>query len=210
VIKSKADYYFYLEADKLAYKRQDRKTLKLKLDEFLYPDLVWQFQKMLRKLEYYTNCRKDIFGKLYTYWLLFKFNNLSYKLGFFVRPNSVGPGFRIAHYPQLLVGETVRVGENCFIHQGVTIGRQPGTQPSPRIGNNVYIAAGVVIAGDIEIADGVVIGANAVVIKSVTEPNITVGGVPAKKISNKGSAGMVVDATNIIRRRMAEQAKNKK
>lgn len=55
------------------------------------------------------------------------------------------------------------------------------------IGNNVYIRMGARILGDITIADNVVIGANAVVTKSITEPGITVAGIPVKKISDVGS-----------------------
>ena len=41
---------------------------------------------------------------------------------------------------------------------------------------------GAVIIGKIKIADGIKIGANSVVTKSFLEPNITIAGVPAKKI----------------------------
>ena len=41
--------------------------------------------------------------------------------------------------------------------------------------------------GDITIADDVAIGANAVVIRSITEPGTTWAGVPARKISNHSS-----------------------
>jgi serine O-acetyltransferase len=51
----------------------------------------------------------------------------------------------------------------------------------------VYIAPGAKIYGAIEIADNIAIGANAVVNKSFLEPNITIAGVPARKISDKGS-----------------------
>ena len=37
---------------------------------------------------------------------------------------------------------------------------------------------GSAVVGDITIADGVAIGANAVVTKSIDTPNITVGGIP--------------------------------
>ena len=52
---------------------------------------------------------------------------------------------------------------------------------APTIGNNVEIGFGAVIIGKI-IADGIKIGANSVVTKSFLEPNITIAGVPAKKI----------------------------
>ena len=50
-----------------------------------------------------------------------------------------------------------------------------------KIGNNVYIGMSARILGNITIADNVVIGANAVVTKSIAEPGITVAGIPAKK-----------------------------
>lgn len=50
------------------------------------------------------------------------------------------------------------------------------------------VGVGAIILGDVTIADGVAIGANAVVNKSVTEENIAVAGVSAKKISNNGRA----------------------
>ena len=39
---------------------------------------------------------------------------------------------------------------------------------------------------NVKIADGVIIGANAVVTKDITEAYTSWAGVPAKKISNKG------------------------
>ena len=57
---------------------------------------------------------------------------------------------------------------------------------APRIGDNVFIGAGAQILGDIEIEDGIVIDANSVVINSFLEPNITIAGVPARKVGDKG------------------------
>ena len=75
---------------------------------------------------------------------------------------------------------------------GVNIGTAAGVERRvPQIGNNVYIAPGVKIFGDIEIANGIAIGANAVVCKSFLEENVTIAGVPAKQISDKGSKGLM-------------------
>ena len=62
----------------------------------------------------------------------------------------------------------------------------------------MYIGVGVVIIGDVEIADNIVIGANAVVNKSFLEPGITIAGVPARKISDKSSEGLLIRATEIV------------
>ena len=89
----------------------------------------------------------------------------------------------------------------CRIHQFVTIGHSaPGIKP-PRIGNNVFIGPGAVIVGDIEIADGIAIGANLYVAESFEEPNITIAGCPARKISDKGSKYLWCRATEILRER---------
>ncbi len=50
--------------------------------------------------------------------------------------------------------------------------------------DNVFIGFGAAIIGDVHIADGVAIGANAVVVKDV-EDNCVVGGVPARVIKRK-------------------------
>lgn len=57
-----------------------------------------------------------------------------------------------------------------------------GSLKAPKIGNDVYIGPGAVIFGDIEIADGCYIGANAVVNKSILEPNSVIVGIPTKVI----------------------------
>ena len=76
------------------------------------------------------------------------------------------------------------VGRNCRFFQHVTIGSawRGGDAPGecvPRIGNDVLLGCGCVLLGDIEIGDGAVIGANAVVTRSVPA-GCTVAGVPAK------------------------------
>jgi len=53
--------------------------------------------------------------------------------------------------------------------------------------------------GKIMVANGVAIGANSVVNKSIDEPNVTVAGVPAKKVSNSGSKGLIIEATDLIK-----------
>jgi serine O-acetyltransferase len=69
---------------------------------------------------------------------------------------------------------------------------------TPKIGDNVYIGPGAKIFGDIEIADGIAIGANSVVNRSFTEPNIGIAGIPAKKINDKGSEKLLARATEIL------------
>lgn len=77
------------------------------------------------------------------------------------------------------------IGENVIIGSNVTIGGKSGIYELPKIGNNVYLATGAKVIGNISIGDYAVVGANAVVTKDVPA-NAVVGGVPAQIISFKG------------------------
>jgi serine O-acetyltransferase len=135
-----------------------------------------------------------------------KFDKLSVKFGFSIPINVFGPGLSIAHRGVIVVHEDSKIGENCRIHQGVTIGSgRLERNDSPSIGNNVFIGANVVIAGSIQIADGIAIGANSYVDKSFLEPNITIAGCPARKVSDKGSEGLWIKATEILRAKLEAQ-----
>lgn len=57
---------------------------------------------------------------------------------------------------------------------------------APRLGDNCWIGPGAKLFGGITIGEGVMIGAGSVVNKSFTENNITIVGVPARKIKDTG------------------------
>lgn len=120
-------------------------------------------------------------------------------LGFSIPINVFGPGLSIAHRGTIVVNKGTRVGENCRIHACTNIGSGRGSiLLAPKIGNGVYIGPGAKIFGNVEIADDIAIGANSVVNKSFYEQGISIAGVPAKKINNKGSNGMLIKATKIF------------
>ena len=86
----------------------------------------------------------------------------------------IGRGFRIHHGVGLVIGDAVQIGNGFTCFQGVTIGRRSirkkyreSEQIAPIIGNHVIVYTGAVVIGDIRIGDGVVIGANAVVMSDV-------------------------------------------
>jgi len=184
MIMSKQEYKYYLEADRIA--------LGIKRKNMRFFNEIWAFQRLLRKVEYYKNCKNSIFYRPYYYCLYLMFHLLGTFLGFNIEPNVFGPGLSISHTGTITVNGNARVGENCRIHVCTVIGTKAGTgEKTPKIGNNVYIGPGAKIFGDIEIADGIAIGANSVVNKSFTEPNIGIAGIPAKKINDRGSEGLV-------------------
>lgn len=173
-------------------------------DRLIYEFDIWKYERLLRKLEYYLNCKRS-WGK-YKQYLMWRHKCEGHKLGFSIPPNVFGPGLSIAHPGTLIVNPNVRVGENCRIHNCVHLATQAGSVDAcPKIGNNVFIAPGVVMFGDIKIADDIAIGANSVVNRSFLEKGITIAGVPARKISNEGSKSCYHRSTEMLRAmRMAE------
>lgn len=162
--------------DMLEYIEADRKAQKITKEPHFDP--VWNWQKLLRRTEYHTNAGHKVIGKL----MRLRFHLASVRLGFNIPLNTCGKGLNIHHYGLIAINRDARIGENCCINQGVNIGQNMDDLDVPTIGNNVYIGPGAKLFGKITIADGVAIGANAVVTKSILEENVNVVGVPAKII----------------------------
>lgn len=98
----------------------------------------------------------------------------------------VGKGLWFGHFSGIVINPVSVIGENCLIHQGVTIGSVRGPKGGvPRIGNNVVLSAGVKVVGNVRIGDNVMVGAGAVVVKDIPDNAVAVG-VPAKVISMNG------------------------
>lgn len=180
MIKSKRDYKDYLYADLVArYGYYPSFIEKYKLGDIL------KFHKYLRKAEYYNNCKSNIFFCIKKIWL-FKLKKVERKLGWIVPINTFEEGLCIVHEGPVVINGKSHFGKNARIHICVNVGANKGKK-APIFGDNVYIGPGAKIFGNIYIASNIAIGANAVVNKSFTEENISIAGIPAKKISNNGT-----------------------
>lgn len=184
MIKSKKDYKLYIIEDEKAINCYKNNNFKK------YFNPIWKFERVLRKHEYYNNCSKNFVLKNY---YRFKHKYLGIKYGFTIPINVFGKGLSIAHLGTIIINSKTKIGDYCRIHACTNIGEKGGT---PIIGNGVYIGPGVTIFGNIRLADNIAIGANAVVNKSINDSNISIGGVPAKKISNNGSKGLLYNPLN--------------
>lgn len=101
-------------------------------------------------------------------------------------PAEIGPGMCFPHTWGIVIGGFCKIGSNCKIMQGVSLGgsggkKRDGNQSQPWVGDNVLIGAGAKIIGPVRIGSGSKIGANAVVINDVEEDDIVVG-IPAKSV----------------------------
>ena len=90
----------------------------------------------------------------------------------------IGKYFFIDHGTGIVIGETAEIGEHAKIYQGVTLGalstrggqQLKGRKRHPTIEDDVTIYSGAsILGGETVISEGVVIGGNAFVTKSVPE-----------------------------------------
>jgi serine O-acetyltransferase len=184
MIRSKDDLRLYLAADTASHGLSRWR----RLDRFRRVELG--YQRLLRKVEYLENCRRDPLSRGWTAVQAWRLKRRSVLLGFTIPRNAFGPGLSIAHYGSIVVNGKAKIGKNCRIHSDVNIGEFAGG--APQIGDNVYIGPGAKIFGAITVGDGAAIGANAVVNADVPA-GVSVAGVPARVVSQKGSEGLVVD-----------------
>ncbi len=99
----------------------------------------------------------------------------------------IGKGFFIDHGMGVVIGETTKIGNNCMIYQGVTLGgtgKDHGKR-HPTLGNGVMVGAGARVLGPFKVGDNAKIAANAVVLKEVPS-NATVAGIPARIVNKDG------------------------
>lgn len=192
MIKCKEDLRIYLEADRIALGRKNKRPA--------LQDLIWRYEIALRKCEYYSN-QLGLFNKACYYVYKVKLHKLGVKCNYTIAINSVDMGLSIAHIGPIVISNSAQIGKNCRIHIGVNIGTMAGNAvggKAPIIGDNVYIGPGAKLFGDIKIGNGIAIGANAVVNKSFESDNVTLGGIPARVISEKGSEGMLIKGSELV------------
>lgn len=144
---------------------------------------IWSYLYYFRMSQYYSEVRKKntsflkkkiakVMHKHYER----KKNIASFRSGIEIGANSiVGRGLNIWHSGVVINGI---VGDYCVFHGNNIIGNKGmGREDEiPKIGNNVDIGAGAVILGNINIANGCIIAANATVVKSAVEENIIIIG----------------------------------
>ena len=189
MIKSKADLAYYLDECRKAYGKPEKLGLKGIIASCLFPDYNYEFMRNLRKLEYWSNRRGGVICRLMRFYRSFRKSSLRARTGIELNVNCAGPGLHVSH-GKVVVSAIATLGAHCKILSDVTIGGQGryDVGGAPQLGDRVWVGSGAKIIGPIRIADGVVIGANAVVAKDILEPNTTWAGIPAKKVSNNGSS----------------------
>ena len=172
-------WIYYKSADNGEVIKED---LLRNIKQFLHKENL-SFLNFCELLTFYVMVRNIFYARVaYRHHFYAKF------LSLFARPLSlldisstadVGGGLVVQHGYGTIIAPR-KIGKNCWVNQGVTIG-YTNDDDCPTLGDNVTVYAGAKILGNVHIGNNVVVAANAVVVKDV-EDNCVVGGVPAKVI----------------------------
>lgn len=105
----------------------------------------------------------------------------------------VGPGLRLGHLGPVIVNGRARIGMNCNISSGVTIGaaNRGRLEGSPTLGDRVWVGTNAVIVGRITIGSDVLIAPNAYVNFDVPDHSVVVGNPGVIHQSRDATAGYI-------------------
>lgn len=151
------------------------------------PQQFWQIRNVAlyctiiyRKAHFYSSRSgpvNRILGVYYRYKLNVVSRKYLFQIPYLV---TIGKGFNLVHFGRVIVAPSVKIGHNCNLFTGVTIGstaRYTGgvKMGVPTIGNDVWIGPNAVIVGKINIGDNVLIAANSYVNFDVPSNSIVIG-----------------------------------
>lgn len=153
--------------------------------------MIWEYLKYFRKTQFYrdqikvTSGVNNILVRI-TYRLVARKKNiLGEKCGVEIANNcTIGRRLDIWHGGVVINAD---LGDDCIIRGNNVLGNKGLIKydGEPTIGNKVDIGVGAVIIGNVKIADGCEIGANAVVTKSFTEPGSVIVGIPGRILERR-------------------------
>ena len=172
-------WMYYKSADNGEVIKED---LLRNIKQFLHKENL-SFLNFCELLTFYVMVRNIFYARV-----AYRHHYYAKVLSVFARPlplldisstAEIGGGLIVQHGYGTIIAPR-KIGKNCWVNQGVTIG-YTNDNDCPTLGDNVTVYAGAKILGDVHVGNNVVVAANAVVVKDV-EDNCIVGGVPAKVI----------------------------
>lgn len=115
---------------------------------------------------------------------------------------AIGPGLYLPHTQGTVIG-AASIGKNAIIYHNVTLGARlidVGFDPTTRpvLGDDVLIGSGAKVLGPVIIGDGCVVGANAVIVRSIAAGmSVTADGVE-RVATRRRSSKDPLDSTQIV------------
>jgi serine O-acetyltransferase len=115
-------------------------------------------------------------GLLYIFYKLI-LKHMTIKYGYEISDKTeIGEGLAIMHLGGIAINHHAKIGSNCTIYQGVTIGGDVGKKSgAPVIGDKVWIGPNAVLAGKIIVGSNVLIAGNSYVNFDVPDNSIVLG-----------------------------------
>jgi serine O-acetyltransferase len=165
-------------SDERAFLRADLKRYGTR--PWLREQSVWAVA--VHRFGRWSDARGGVLGRLAgrAYWIAYRVVETLTGISL---PKSVpvGPGLRIHHFGGIVIHDRARIGANCTLRHGVTIGDREPDGPVPVIGDDVEIGAYAQILGGVRVGSGARIGAMSVVLQDVP-PGASAVGNPARVI----------------------------
>ncbi|WP_268035271.1 serine O-acetyltransferase [Algoriphagus sp. PAP.12] len=148
------------------------------------------------KIDYKSFCFRLLFDKGFKFIFFFRYSSkfkrttpLGFILYFFYKrysvkygfqiPTSVvvGPGLSLPHFGGIVINSKAKIGSNCNILQGVTIGnvKNGKKKGTPVIGNNVFLGPNAVIVGGISVGNNVLVSGNSFITENVPDNSLVFG-----------------------------------
>ena len=105
----------------------------------------------------------------------------------------IGEGLYMGHPYNITIASGVRMGKNCNVHKGVTIGRiNTGKKEGvPIIGDSVFFGINSTIVGNIKIGSDVLIAPNSYVNFDVPDHSVVIGNPGVIHYKENATAGYV-------------------
>lgn len=158
-------------------------------DRDVYPEKPWLKEISILAVRWYRHgqhvdnmpegIRKKISIKIY--WFVFHIIEIITGVSL-PKSADIGGGIRIYHFGNIFVHKNARIGENCVLRQGITIGNRYNDEVAPKLSDGVELGAYAQILGDVTIGEGCKVGAMSVVLSDVAAGE-TVCGNPAKVVN---------------------------
>ena len=122
------------------------------------------------------------------YWLAYRVTETLTGISI---PKSVriGPGLRIHHFGNIFIHKDVKIGANCTLRQGVTIGNRHEGGAVPELEDEVDLGAYAQVLGGVRVGRGARIGAMSVVLRDVPA-GATAVGIPATVLPPRELSGV--------------------
>lgn len=93
------------------------------------------------------------------------------------RNTAIGGGLYLGHAYGITVNPEARIGENCNLHKGVTLGRENrgSRKGAPTLGDRVWVGVNATVVGAVNIGSDVLIAPNSYVNRDVPSHSVVFG-----------------------------------